>query len=110
MMSVNTFIDDSLPIEQLMANSDNAAELLKAMSHKSRLMIMCSLYQDELSVGELNKIIPISQSALSQHLAALRHANLVTTRRKSQTIYYKISSDACATVIHALKEHYCEIR
>ena len=109
MMSANTSLTDNLPIEQLLANSDNAAVLLKAMSHKSRLMIMCSLYQDELSVGELNKIIPISQSALSQHLAALRQAHLVETRRKSQTIYYRISSDACATVIHALKEHYCNL-
>ncbi|MBT8450133.1 MAG: metalloregulator ArsR/SmtB family transcription factor [Gammaproteobacteria bacterium] len=108
-MAVATSIDDYLPIEQLMANSDDAAVLLKAMSHKSRLMIMCSLYTDELSVGELNKIIPISQSALSQHLAALRQAGLVETRRMSQTIYYSISSDACAAIIHALKEHYCDM-
>ena len=109
MMSAAHQIQTNTPIEELLANSDEAAVLLKAMSHKSRLMIMCSLYTDELSVGELNKIIPISQSALSQHLAALRQAGLVSTRRASQTIYYRISSDACAAVIHALKGHYCEL-
>ena len=109
-MAATANINDSLPIEQLMANADQAAVLLKAMSHKSRLMIMCSLYTDELSVGQLNEIVPISQSALSQHLAALRQAELVATRRDSQTIYYRISSDACAAVIHSLKAHYCELQ
>lgn len=95
-------------LEELVQNADEAAMLLKAMSNKNRLMVMCSLFNDEMSVGELNKQIPLSQSALSQHLAALRQAGLVSTRRKSQTIFYKISSDAAATIILALKSHYCE--
>ena len=95
-------------LEELVENADQAATLLKAMSNKNRLMIMCSLFNEELSVGELNKRIPLSQSALSQHLAALRQAGMVSTRRNSQTIYYRISSDAAATIILALKSHYCQ--
>ena len=103
-----TQIDYVPELEELMQNADQAASLLKAMSNKNRLMIMCSLFNDELSVGELNKRIPLSQSALSQHLASLRQAGMVSTRRKSQTIFYKISSDAAATIILALKSHYCQ--
>ena len=101
-------IDYAPELEELVENADQAAGLLKAMSNKNRLMIMCSLFNDELSVGELNKRIPLSQSALSQHLAALRQAGMVSTRRDSQTIYYRISSDAAATIILALKSHYCQ--
>ena len=95
-------------LEDLMQNADDASNLLKAISNKNRLMIMCSLFNNELSVGELNKRIPLSQSALSQHLAALRGAGLVATRRDSQTIYYRISSNAASNVIMALKSHYCQ--
>jgi len=107
-MSLNNTEEYAEPdLAQLVENADQAAVLLKAMSNKNRLMIMCSLFTNELSVGELNKLIPLSQSALSQHLSALRQAKLVTTRRSSQTIYYSITSGAAGQVIMALKSYYC---
>ncbi len=70
-------------------------------------MILCMLSEGELSVTELNEMIDLSQSALSQHLAKLRADNLVTTRRESQTIYYAIVEGAAKNIINALHEHYC---
>ncbi len=93
--------------EQLAKNAGRAADLLKAMSNQNRLMILCALMDQELSVGELNENVPLSQSALSQHLAALRKAELVVTRRDAQTIYYGVSSDAVADIIQVLKNTYC---
>jgi len=97
--------DDGLDI--LKENADQAAILLKAMGNQNRLIILCTLFNNEMSVSEMNATIPLTQSALSQHLAALRKANLVTTRRDSQIIYYRISDDTSARIITILKDVYC---
>ena len=57
---------------ELGAHAETAAALLRAMSSKSRLLVLCNLVEGERSVGELQRIVGLSQSALSQHLAVLR--------------------------------------
>jgi DNA-binding transcriptional ArsR family regulator len=52
-------------------------------------------------------MVPLSQSALSQHLAALRDANLVITRRKSQTIYYSLKGKQALHIIKVLQNLFC---
>ena len=94
-------------LQQLAQNADKAASLLKAMSNTNRLMILCALLDSELSVNELNQMIPLSQSALSQHLSALRKAELVSTRREAQTIFYRIQGKAPLAVIMTLKQLFC---
>lgn len=94
-------------IEDLRIHADEATKQLKALANVNRLMILCMLSEGELSVSELNEMIDLSQSALSQHLAKLRADNLVSTRRESQTIYYSIVEGAAKNIIHALHEHYC---
>jgi DNA-binding transcriptional ArsR family regulator len=71
------------------------------------LLVLCNLANGEKSVGQLQSIIGLSQSALSQHLARLRQDGLVQTRRESQTIYYSLSSDEASRVIAVLYELYC---
>ncbi|HOY24380.1 MAG TPA: metalloregulator ArsR/SmtB family transcription factor [Cellvibrio sp.] len=84
-----------------------AANLLKAMANEHRLMIMCTLMDGELRVGELNERVPLSQSALSQHLASLREAGLVATRKESQTVYYKVNGTEASKIIAVLQSIYC---
>jgi DNA-binding transcriptional ArsR family regulator len=55
-----------------------------------------------LSVGEINAHIPLSQSALSQHLGVLREAGVVTTRRQSQTIYYAVANGPAMQIMATL--------
>jgi DNA-binding transcriptional ArsR family regulator len=76
------------------------------MSNRHRLMVLCELWNGEKSVGELERIIGLSQSALSQHLARLRRDELVTTRREAQTIYYSLAGDEAAALIRALVRLY----
>ena len=90
-------------------NATDAVNLLKGLANESRLMIMCVLSEGEVSVGQLNQRIKISQSALSQHLAILREQGLVQTRRESQTIYYSLADSAAMSVIELLREVYCEV-
>ena len=80
-----------LDINDLKANAQRASELLKAMSNEKRLMVLCYLAGGEKAVGEMEKLVGLSQSALSQHLARLRRDGLVKTRRSSQTIYYSLA-------------------
>ncbi|MCG8615760.1 MAG: metalloregulator ArsR/SmtB family transcription factor [Desulfobacterales bacterium] len=92
---------------RLEENAEKAAGLLKAMSHPGRLMVLCTLMQGEAPVSALNLAIPLSQSALSQHLAGLRQADLVDTRREGQVIYYRLKSRAVTRVIETLYRIYC---
>ena len=87
--------------------AQKAAALLKALANENRLMIMCTLISGELSVGELNEKIPLSQSALSQHLASLREAGLVTTRKEAQTVFYQLSGNEATRIIAVLQSIYC---
>jgi ArsR family transcriptional regulator, virulence genes transcriptional regulator len=84
-----------------------AANLLKAMANEHRLMILCTLIQGELCVSDLNAIVPLSQSALSQHLASLREAGLVSTRKESQTVYYSVNGSEASQVLAVLQSIYC---
>lgn len=88
------------------ANADEASALLRALSNKRRLLIICAISHGECCVGDLEKKIGISQSALSQHLAKLRDEKLVATRRHAQTIYYSISSPAVAELMATLSKIY----
>ena len=96
-------------IEQLQENARKASALLKAMSNEHRLLILCQLLEGEKSVGELERLIGLSQSALSQHLARLRRDNLVKTRRQAQTIFYSVAGQEASAVISTLYGLYCSV-
>jgi len=88
-------------VKKLEQNIDQAASLLKALSNEHRLKIVCVLYYGEKCVGELGIVTGLSQSALSQHLAKLRRAGLVETRREAQTVYYFLSKKLSSEILHS---------
>ena len=89
------------------------AAKLGEVANRRRLLILCHLARLELegngeaSVGELQKMIGISQSALSQHLARLRRADMVSTRRDGQVIYYRLADREVRLLMQALYEAFC---
>lgn len=85
---------------------ESGSRMLKALGNEKRLEILYNLVEKELNVGELEKIVALSQSALSQHLAVLRSENIVKTRRDAQTIYYSIKSDKVMKVLSLLDNLY----
>lgn len=97
------------PAQRMAAQVEVAAELLKALSNAQRLRVLCLLADGELTVGELNARVELSQSALSQHLAVLREHQMVNTRRESQTIYYSIAEGPVQKVINTLHAIYCPL-
>lgn len=94
-------------LDAMRAHAEDAAGLMKALGNPSRLMILCTLAEGERSVSELNAVVPLSQSALSQQLARLRQQGLVTTRRESQAIFYSLAEGPADRVIHLLHDIYC---
>jgi len=94
-------------MQELAASSAEAEDLLKALANSHRLMILCELKDGERSVTALEAVVPLAQSALSQHLAKLREGGFVTTRREAQTIYYSLSDARVARLIDVLHELFC---
>tara|TARA_B100001989_G_C24525551_1_gene458447 strand:- start:1396 stop:1740 length:345 start_codon:yes stop_codon:yes gene_type:complete len=93
-------------IAKIEKNAEQAVTLLKALSNEKRLAIICALYKGERSVGELEEIVGLSQSALSQHLARLRRDKLVSTRREAQTIYYSLNDSGTQSILECLHDIY----
>ena len=91
----------------MQAHAGDAAQLLKALANERRLQVLCLLAGGERSVGEINALLDLSQSALSQHLAVLREEGLVRTRREAQTIYYALVPGPAAAVMETLHGIYC---
>lgn len=85
---------------------ENGARLFRALGNIKRLEILFFLLGKELNVGELEKLVGISQSALSQHLAILRAENIVKTRREAQTIYYSIRNDKVIKLLRFMDKLY----
>lgn len=94
-------------MQDLVTRSGEVAGLLKAMSNANRLMILCELQKGERSVTALETVVPLSQSALSQHLARLREAGIVATRREAQTIHYSIADKRISRLMSTLYEVFC---
>jgi ArsR family transcriptional regulator len=88
-------------------SAGRAAHLLRLLGNERRLMILCQLADEELSVGAIQSRVGLSQSALSQHLALLRDDGIVATRREGQTIFYRIADPAAMRIIATLAELFC---
>lgn len=85
-----------------------AAQFLKLLANEHRLLVLCHLQTaGETSVSSLVEEVGLSQSALSQHLAKLREDGLVTFRRESQTLFYRVCDERAERVLALLKDIFC---
>ena len=91
----------------LMEQARKASDLMKALSHETRLVILCLLSEGEKSVSELEQILSMPQATVSQQLARLRFDRLVNARRDGRTIHYSIADEEVSTVIETLYELFC---
>ncbi len=94
-------------IELMADRAKQASEFLKALSHESRLLILCHLSDGEKSVTDLEELLNLRQSTVSQQLARLRLDGLVETRREGKTIYYNLANEDVRTVLGAIYEVFC---
>jgi DNA-binding transcriptional ArsR family regulator len=94
-------------LAQFEESATRAATLLRLLGNEKRLMILCQLADGELSVGNIQPRVGLSQSALSQHLALLRAESIVATRREGQVIFYRLADPATIRIIAILAEIFC---
>lgn len=88
--------------------ADEVAQILKAIGNARRLMVLCKLAEHgERTVGDLAEDVGLSQSALSQHLTRMRDEDLVTFRRESQTLWYRIDDPRIEALLGTLYQLYC---
>ena len=85
------------------------AGVLRAVANERRLIILCKLVEwGEGNVNALAETVGLSQSALSQHLAKMRDEGLVTYRRDSQTLWYRIADTRIEDLLATLHKLYCK--
>lgn len=103
-LSADASADD---VRALQEQARKASELLKALSHETRLMMLCLLSEREMSVKEIEDIVQLPQATVSQQLARLRADQLVKTRRDGRIIFYRLADDGIGSVIESLYELFC---
>ena len=100
---------NQLDLERFEKKATEVADILRALANERRLMILCKLVEwGEANVGTLAEAVGLSQSALSQHLARMREEGIVTSRRESQTIWYRVADPRIEQLFASLYELFCK--
>lgn len=88
--------------------ANEVSHVLKLISNKNRLLILCCLEEREYTVSELSKKIKgITMPALSQHLSQLRLAGIIDSEKKGLNVYYRLNDLRILKVMKILKDLYC---
>jgi len=84
--------------------SEIKAELFKALAHPARIRVLESLAEGERSVGDLQPLVEIESSHLSQQLAVLRRAGLVAFRKEGTSVIYSIRDPLTTELLSVAKQ------
>lgn len=95
-------------MEEMKAKAKEVAHLLKVMANENRLLILCELAKEPMSVSALLEKLPITQSGISQHLAILKANGILEYQKKAQTVIYSIKDEKIYKIMQELKELYCD--
>lgn len=101
-------LEISPELSRMMRNARDASDFLKALAHENRLLLLCLLAEKERSVTELEELLSLRQTTVSQQLARLRLDDLVTTRRDGRTIYYSLADDRLKNFIRVIYDMFCK--
>jgi len=100
-------INSKMNLKKMQASADDACRLMKVLSNRDRMLLLCEISQGEKCVGELEEALDIHQPTLSQQLTVLRNEELVETRREGKQIYYSLTSSPVLDVMAVLYKNYC---
>jgi DNA-binding transcriptional ArsR family regulator len=91
------------PLWQSREQAEDAVDRLRKFGQPIRLMILSLLLQGEKSVSEIDMATGIGQPGLSQQLAELRRAELVTTRRQAKQVFYSIADESVEFCVRSIE-------
>jgi ArsR family transcriptional regulator len=106
-LPAQTIFENDAHLDAMSDKARAATAMLKALSHEGRLMILCYLSHGEKSVTELEEVLSMRQSAVSQQLARLRADNLIVARRDGKTIYYSIADERAHRIMEVVYDLFC---
>lgn len=95
-------------LEDFRERARDASNLLKALAHEPRLMLLCLLLKGEQSVTELETMLSMRQPAVSQQLARLRMDGIVAPRRQGKAIYYSLVNEDVRRLMTVLQDIFCD--
>ena len=86
-----------------------ASRTMDQLSHPHRLRVLCLLVEEgELSVADMLERIPLSPSALSQHLSKMKEDGLLRSRRVGKNVCYAIERQDVLQILELLHQLYCD--
>ena len=97
-----------LNVNEMRNNVESSAAFLKLLSNPTRLLVLCNLIESERCVGDLERDLDISQSALSQHLSKMRDEGIVKSEKQGQHVFYSISNSDVVDIINVLYKLFCK--
>ena len=97
-----------LNVNEMRNNVESSAAFLKLLSNPTRLLVLCNLIESERCVGDLERDLDISQSALSQHLSKMRDEGIVKSEKQGQHVFYSISDSDVEVIINVLYKLFCK--
>ena len=100
-------IKANINLKKMQSSADDACRLMKVLSNRDRMMLLCQISQGEMCVGELEEVLDIHQPTLSQQLTVMRNEDLVETRREGKQIYYSLANSPALDVMNVLYQNYC---
>lgn len=106
-------MDDQRPdsgfAAQMLERAGLTTRFLKALSHPSRLVLLCRLAEGPATVGEMEEMLGLPQAEVSKQLARLRADGLVTARRDGRNITYSVKDDRTVRVVKLLHTEFCTL-
>ncbi len=96
-----------LSVKKIKKSCEEVAQILKALSHPQRLLILGHLLAGEKTVGELEDVCDISQSQLSQFLSRMKLEGLIDRRKEGRFQYYFVADERLKHLMAIIQQEYC---
>ena len=84
-------------------NYEKVSETLKALAHPARLKIVTGLLKDECNVAQIQKVLRLPQSTISQHLRVLKNADIIKGRREGTKTCYRVIDARVRKIVEIIK-------
>lgn len=92
---------------RMRSSAERISGALRLLAHPDRMLLLCTLGQREMCVGELEEELDLHQPSLSQQLGVLRGEGVVATRKEGKNVYYSVADPQLMQVLKALYRTYC---
>ena len=95
-------VSDQQPDDEILYD---LAELFKVFGDSTRIKILYSMFENELCVNDIARLLNLSQSSVSHQLRILKTSKLVKFRREGKSIYYSLDDEHVRSIISMGMEH-----